>query len=54
MSYVDAKYFGDLEDTTGAANLPQTGGPGTIALTVAGAGLVAGAAYLVMRSRKEN
>ena len=54
VSYVDAKYFGDLEDTTGAANLPQTGGPGTIALTVAGAGLVAGAAYLVMRSRKEN
>jgi len=34
--------------------LPQTGGPGTIALTVAGAGLVAGAAYLVIRSRKEN
>ena len=34
--------------------LPQTGGPGTIALTVAGAGLVAGAAYLVTRSRKEN
>ena len=35
-------------------DLPQTGGPGTIALTVVGAGLVAGAAYLVMRSRKEN
>lgn len=34
--------------------LPKTGGPGTIALTVAGAGLVAGAAYLVTRSRKEN
>ena len=54
VDYVDAQYFGDLEDTTGAANLPQTGGPGTIALTVVGAGLVAGAAYLVMRSRKEN
>lgn len=36
------------------SSLPQTGGPGTIALTVAGVGLVAGAAYLVTRSRKEN
>lgn len=40
--------------TDAGMGLPTTGGPGTIALTVAGAGLVAGAAYLVMRSRKEN
>lgn len=34
--------------------LPETGGTGTVALTVVGVGLMAGAAFLVMRSRKEN
>lgn len=34
--------------------LPSTGGTGTVALTVVGVGLMAGAAFLVMRSRKEN
>lgn len=51
--YTHVFKFGNLEDTF-VSLLPQTGGPGTIALTVAGAGLVAGAAYLVIRSRKEN
>lgn len=36
------------------AVLPETGGTGTVALTVVGVGLMAGAAYLVVRSRKEN
>lgn len=34
--------------------LPETGGTGTVALTVVGVGLMAGAAFLVIRSRKEN
>lgn len=37
-----------------ASILPSTGGTGTVALTVVGVGLMAGAAFLVMRSRKEN
>lgn len=37
-----------------ATVLPETGGTGTVALTVVGVGLMAGAAYLVVRSRKEN
>lgn len=52
--FVVENYFGDLADETGAANLPQTGGPGTIALTVVGVGLIAGAAVWAVRSRKEN
>lgn len=36
------------------SSLPETGGTGTVALTVVGVGLMAGAAFLVMRSRKEN
>lgn len=43
-----------LTDEADDFQLPQTGGPGTIALTVVGAGLVAGAACLVARSRKES
>lgn len=38
----------------GSTILPSTGGAGTVALTVVGVGLMAGAAFLVMRSRKEN
>ena len=34
--------------------LPKTGGPGTIALTVAGVVVMAGAACFVVRSRKQN
>lgn len=52
VSFVEVKNTALNEDD--GFNLPSTGGPGTIALTVAGAGLVAGAAYLVIRSRKEN
>lgn len=52
--FIMDRYFGDLEDTTGAGTLPETGGPGTIALTVAGVGLIAGAAVWAVRSRKEN
>lgn len=37
-----------------ATVLPETGGTGTVALTVVGVGLMAGAAYLVVHSRKEN
>lgn len=36
------------------SELPETGGTGTVALTVVGVGLMAGAAYLVVRSRREN
>lgn len=35
-------------------NLPTTGGPGTVALTVAGVVVMAGAACFVVRSRKQN
>ena len=34
--------------------LPKTGGPGTVALTAAGVALMAGAAALIVRGRKQN
>ena len=52
--YMFASYFGDLAIEDGIFDLPSTGGTGTVALTVVGVGLMAGAAFLVMRSRKEN
>lgn len=51
--YVSVQKFGDIKDDT-VVNLPQTGGPGTIALTVAGVVVMAGAACLMIRSRKQN
>ncbi|MBM6676279.1 LPXTG cell wall anchor domain-containing protein [Olsenella uli] len=50
---VEASYFGDLPKTP-LSSLPSTGGIGAVALTAAGAGLVAGAAYLVARARKDS
>ena len=35
-------------------DLPQTGGPGTIALTLGGIALIAGAAVYTVRSRKND
>lgn len=52
-NYTVGRQFGDLRDDS-IVQLPQTGGPGTIALTVAGVGLIAGAAVWAVRSRKEN
>ena len=52
-NYTIASKYGDLKDDF-VSELPETGGTGTVALTVVGVGLMAGAAYLVVRSRKEN
>lgn len=52
-NYTVVRQFGDLADDS-IVQLPQTGGPGTIALTVVGVGLIAGAAVWAVRSRKEN
>lgn len=52
-SYKVASEFLDYKETL-ISELPETGGTGTVALTVVGVGLMAGAAFLVMRSRKEN
>lgn len=49
--YVTAT-ISDAKDT--GFNLPQTGGAGTVALTVAGVAIMGGAAVLLVRSRKEN
>lgn len=51
--YKVASDFVDYKETF-ISGLPETGGTGTVALTVVGMGLMAGAAFLVMRSRKEN
>lgn len=51
--YKVASDFVDYKETL-ISGLPETGGTGTVALTVVGVGLMAGAAFLVMRSRKEN
>lgn len=53
-NYISSQYFGDLKDESSLSFLPSTGESGTIALTVAGAGLVIAAATAVARTRKEH
>lgn len=53
-NYINSQYFGDLKDESSLSFLPSTGESGTIALTVAGAGLVIAAATAVARTRKEH
>lgn len=53
-NYISSQFFGDLKDESSLSNLPSTGESGTIALTVAGAGLVIAAATAVARTRKEH
>ena len=51
-SYKVASEFLDYKETL-ISELPETGGTGTVALTVVGVGLMAGAAFRVMRSRMD-
>lgn len=52
--FVDARYFGDLEEVPHLPSLPSTGGVGTVVLSAAGSGLVVAAVALAARARREH
>lgn len=51
-TFIVSTYFGNLPDDA-LSSLPQTGGIGTVALTVAGIGVMTAGAVWVSRTRKE-